>query len=172
VQATESKMALGQMSEIVFMLLVPFFLARLGVKWMLLTGMLAWVARYALFGLFPSVEAVLLLGVILHGVCYDFFFVTGQLYVDRIAPKEIRASAQAFIAFITYGAGMFIGNIVLGWWTDHGVKLGTPPAWAEKAGAFWLFPAGLALAVAIAFFFLFRDREAEKAARAAAAGKD
>jgi nucleoside transporter len=161
VQASESKMALGQMSEIFFMLLVPFFLSRLGVKWMLLVGMIAWALRYVLFGLFPSTHALLLLGVILHGICYDFFFVTGQLYVDRKAPRALRSSAQALITLLTYGVGMFIGNKILGWWAERVELKGTAADWLAKASQFWLFPAGLAAAVTVIFFFLFRDRKIE-----------
>ncbi len=109
---TGGVMALGQVSEIVFMALVPFFLARLGVKWMLLVGMLAWAVRYALFGLMPSSGAMVVLGIVLHGICYDFFFVTGQLYTDRVAPREMRTSAQALVGLLTYGAGMLVGNYV------------------------------------------------------------
>ena len=100
------------------MALVPFFLLRLGVKWMLLVGMLAWAARYALFGLMPANSTMLLLGIVLHGICYDFFFVTGQLYTDRVAPASIRTSAQALVGLLTYGAGMLVGNYVLGYWGD------------------------------------------------------
>ena len=103
-----------------------------------------------------------MLGILLHGICYDFFFVTGQLYVDRKAPAEIRASAQAFIGFITYGAGMYIGNIVLGWWTDKKVGL-TTELWAELARSFWLFPCFLALGVSVFFFLAFRDKETDQA---------
>ena len=103
-------MALGQVSEIFFMLLVPVFLSRLGVKYMLLVGMLAWAVRYAIFGMFPTSGLMLVLGIVLHGVCYDFFFVTGQLYTDRVAPREMRTSAQALVGLLTYGAGMLGGN--------------------------------------------------------------
>ena len=105
-------MALGQVSEILFMLLVPFFLRRLGVKMMLLVGMLAWAARYALFGMMPATGAMVVLGIVLHGICYDFFFVTGQLYTDRKAPESIRTSAQALLGLLTYGAGMLVGNLI------------------------------------------------------------
>ncbi|MBI2434423.1 MAG: nucleoside permease [Candidatus Hydrogenedentes bacterium] len=111
------KQTMGQMSEIFFLLVMPFFLVRLGVKYMLLVGMLAWVTRYFLFafgGLDVSIIWMLYLGIILHGVCFDFFFVTGQIYVDKKAPKEIQANAQGFIALITYGIGMFIGTYVMG----------------------------------------------------------
>lgn len=152
-------MALGQVSEIIFMALVPFFLLRLGVKRMLLVGMLAWALRYALFGLMPSSAAVLLIGIVLHGICYDFFFVTGQLYTDRVAPAGIRTSAQAFVGLLTYGAGMLVGNYVLGMWGDGiGLDPTTREGWAEGAAQFWLMPAGLATAVAILFFFTFREK--------------
>lgn len=157
-----SVMALGQVSEIVFMALVPFFFRKLGVKWMLLTGMLAWTLRYAVFGMMPSAPAMLVLGIVLHGICYDFFFVTGQLYTDRKAPPEIRASAQGLIGLLTYGAGMLVGNYVLGWWGDH-IKLdpSSRDGWLAGAQAFWLLPAGIALAVATVFAIAFRDRTAD-----------
>ena len=106
-----STMTLGQMSEIVFMLLIPFFFRKLGVKWMLLIGMLCWVARYLLFafGAPDQVAWMLLLGVALHGICYDFFFVTGFIYTDRKAPVEIRGQAQSLLVFLTQGLGMFFG---------------------------------------------------------------
>ncbi len=106
-----SAMTLGQMSEIGFMLLIPFFFKKLGVKWMLLIGMVCWVARYALFafGAPDQVAWMLLLGVALHGICYDFFFVTGFIYTDKKAPAEIRGQAQSLIVFLTQGLGMFFG---------------------------------------------------------------
>jgi len=104
-------MTIGQMSEIIFMLLIPFFFRKLGVKLMLLIGMLCWVARYALFaaGAPEQITWMLLLGVALHGICYDFFFVTGFIYTDKKAPKEIRGQAQSLLVFLTQGVGMFIG---------------------------------------------------------------
>lgn len=106
-----STMTLGQMSEIFFMLLIPFFFRKLGVKAMLLVGMGAWVARYALFafGAPDQVAWMLLLGVALHGVCYDFFFVTGFIYTDKKAPAEVRGQAQSLLVFLTQGVGMFFG---------------------------------------------------------------
>ncbi|GAA5483195.1 MFS transporter [Haloferula sargassicola] len=106
-----SAMTVGQMSEIIFMLLIPFFFRKLGVKWMILIGMLAWVLRYLLFaaGAPDQVAWMLFLGIALHGVCYDFFFVTGFMYTDRAAPKEIRGQAQSMLVFFTQGVGMFIG---------------------------------------------------------------
>lgn len=109
-------MSLGQVSEIIFMLVMPFFFKRLGVKWMLAVGMLAWVVRYALFALGApeQVRWMVLSGILLHGICYDFFFVTGQIYTDRIAPRAIRAQAQGLLVFFTLGLGMFIGAQVAG----------------------------------------------------------
>ncbi len=109
-----SAMTVGQMSEIVFMLLVPFFFRRLGVKWMILIAMLAWVLRYLLFsfGAQDQVVWMLFLGIALHGICYDFFFVTGFMYTDRKAPNEIRGQAQSMLVFFTQGVGMFTGFMV------------------------------------------------------------
>ncbi len=163
---TGGVMALGQVSEIGFMALVPFFLRQFGVKKMLLIGMLAWALRYGLFGLFPSMPVMLLLGIVLHGICYDFFFVTGQLYTDRKAPPEIRTSAQAFLGLITYGAGMLVGNYVLGAWGD---RIALDPtkteSWAANAYMFWGLPAVLALGVAILFAVAFWDKSVDEAIR-------
>src|SRR5262249_38611502 len=127
-QGAAGKQTMGQMSEVIFMVLMPFFFVRLGVKKMLLIGMLAWVVRYALFAnvnLGPGVW-MLYVGILLHGICYDFFFVTGQIYTDRKASKEIRASAQGFIALITYGVGIGLGSLLSGQVVDlftvNGVK--------------------------------------------------
>ncbi|TWT67708.1 putative nucleoside transporter YegT [Posidoniimonas polymericola] len=111
-----STMSLGQMSEIVFMLLIPFFFRRLGVKWMILVGMAAWVLRYLLFafGAPEQTTWMILLAVLLHGVCYDFFFVTGFMYTDQKAPANVRGQAQSMLVFFTQGVGMFIGYAVAG----------------------------------------------------------
>lgn len=157
-----SVMALGQVSEVVFMALVPLFFRRLGVKWMLLVGMLAWTLRYTVFGLMPSAPAMLVFGIVLHGICYDFFFVTGQLYTDRKAPAAIRASAQGLIGLLTYGAGMLVGNYVLGWWGDRiALDPSTRVGWLAGAEKFWLMPAGIALGVAVIFAVTFRDKSAD-----------
>jgi nucleoside transporter len=104
-------MTYGQMSEIFFMIVMPLFFARLGVKWMLLVGMGAWVVRYVLFAQAgdQQVQWMVLSGIILHGICYDFFFVTGQIYVDKRANKKIRGAAQGFLVLVTQGLGMLIG---------------------------------------------------------------
>lgn len=109
-------MSYGQMSEIFFMIVMPLFFVRLGVKWMLAVGMLAWVTRYALFaiGAPDQIAWMIITGIVLHGICYDFFFVTGQIYTDQAAPKQIRAQAQGLLVLFTLGLGMFIGAQVAG----------------------------------------------------------
>lgn len=104
-------MSYGQMSEIFFMLVMPLFFRKLGVKWMLAVGMLAWVVRYGLFsfGAPDEIRWMIIGGILLHGICYDFFFVTGQIYTDQVAPKHIRAQAQGLVVLFTLGIGMFIG---------------------------------------------------------------
>ena len=106
-----STLPIGQMSEIFFMLLIPFFFRKLGVKWMILVGMMAWILRYVLFsiGAPEQVQWMILIGVALHGICYDFFFVTGFMYTDKVAPKNIRSQAQSMLVFFTQGLGMYIG---------------------------------------------------------------
>ncbi|MAY73426.1 MAG: MFS transporter [Phycisphaerae bacterium] len=150
------KMTFGQMSEIAFMLVMPLMFARLGVKWMLAVGMLAWVARYALFaGAWAPVSGhvmwMIIGGIVLHGICYDFFFVTGQIYTEQAAPKHTRAQAQGFLVLATQGVGMLIGNQLfgrlVGWQTDAD---GT--AWRTV----WLMPAGFAMAVLVVFVLFFR----------------
>ncbi|MEL6107735.1 MAG: MFS transporter [Planctomycetota bacterium] len=109
-------MSYGQMSEIFFMLVMPFFFRRLGVKWMLAVGMLAWVIRYALFavGAPDEIKWMIISGVVLHGICYDFFFVTGQIYTDQKAPSDVRAQAQGLLVMLTLGLGMMIGAQMAG----------------------------------------------------------
>ena len=111
-----STMTIGQMSEIFFMLLIPFFFRHLGVKWMIVIGMLAWVLRYLLFsiGAPDQVTWMLFIGIALHGICYDFFFVTGFMYTDAIAGEKIRGQAQSLLVFVTQGLGMFFGFKVAG----------------------------------------------------------
>lgn len=113
---TPFKMTWGQMSEIAFMVAMPLFFKRLGVKWMLVVGMAAWVLRYGLFSAAaPSnIHWMILIGIVLHGICYDFFFVTGQIYTDKAATPEIRGQAQGMLVLFTLGLGMFIGAQVAG----------------------------------------------------------
>lgn len=153
-EGAAGKQTMGQMSEVAFMVLMPWFLMRLGVKKTLLVGMLAWVIRYAFFanGNLGSGAWMLYAGILLHGVCYDFFFVTGQIYTDRKAPKEIRASAQGFIALITYGVGLGIGSAfggnIVDAFTVNGVK-----DWRM----IWYIPAAFAAVVAVLFALMFKD---------------
>ncbi len=150
---SETVMTFGQMSEIFFMLLMPVLLARYGVKTMLLVGMLAWVARYVLFAYGGETAWMLILAVVLHGICYDFFFVTGQLYTDHVAPKSLRASAQGLIALLTYGAGMYVGNVAF----PEVAKALTvnPDVFPWKF--FWIAFAVTAAVVMIGFAVAFRD---------------
>src|SRR6266850_7764499 len=154
------KMTLGQMSEIFFMLVMPWFFRRLGVKWMLLVGMLAWTARYAFFAYGNNAELVWMLyaGILLHGICYDFFFVTGQIYVDTKAPPDLRAAAQGFIAFVTLGVGMFIGSWASGRVVDA-FRLGTG---GHDWHRIWLVPAAGAAVVLVLFALFFRSTASER----------
>lgn len=129
-------MSYGQMSEIIFMLLMPLFFRRLGVKWMLAVGMLAWVLRYVLFtlGTPDSVVWMMYGGIILHGICYDFLFVTGQIYTDMAARKEIRAQAQGLLVLFTLGLGMLIGARVAGVWDERNTPQETRSLMAEVQG--------------------------------------
>lgn len=151
-------MTYGQMSEVVFMMVIPVLLVRLGVKWMLIVGMLAWALRYLLFA-FGNIDDrmwMLYVGILLHGVCYDFFFVTGQIYVDNKAPTKVRAAAQGFLTFVTLGVGLFLGSLVSGKIVGHyAVPEGNPPHnWHD----IWLVPAAMAGAVLVLFALLFHER--------------
>jgi len=162
------KMTLGQMSEVGFMLVMPWFFKRLGIKAMLLCGMAAWTARYLLFAAGNNDALVWMLygGILLHGMCYDFFFVTGQIYVDRKAPGDLRAAAQGLIAFVTLGVGMFIGSWASGRVVDAFALPGGGHAWDR----IWLVPAAGAAAVLLLFAVLFRAEAPEaKAPRDAVA---
>ena len=147
------KMTLGQMSEIGFMLVMPWFFARLGIKWMLLVGMAAWSIRYLFFayGDTGSLVWMLYAGILLHGICYDFFFVTGQIYVDERAPSDLRSAAQGLIAFVTLGVGMFIGS-----WASGRVVDAYAAAGGHDWTPIWVIPAGGAFVVLLLFAALFR----------------
>ena len=112
----------------------------------------------------------MVLGIALHGICYDFFFVTGQLYTDRVAPPETRTSAQALVGLLTYGAGMLVGNYVLGYWGDKlELDPGTKEGWLADGQNFWLMPAIFAAVVAAVFFFSFWDNSSKSVDSAAEA---
>ncbi|CBV43090.1 nucleoside permease [Halomonas elongata] len=150
------KMTLGQISEVLFMLLLPVFIHRFGIKITLIVGMLAWAVRYALFAFGDAGEGVymLLIGIALHGVCYDFFFVSGQIYTDARAGERFQSAAQGMITLATYGVGMLIGFWVAGLVTDHYVT-----AEGHDWYGIWLFPALFALAVLLLFLVAFKDKD-------------
>jgi nucleoside transporter len=155
------KMVLGQVSEAVFILAIPFLFNNIGVKKMLLLGMTAWILRYVCFA-YGNVEAnlwMLYAGIILHGICYDFFFVTGYMYTEKKAGEKIKSAAQGLFTFATYGVGMFIGTWFSGYTTDHYTVNGVHQ-WTE----IWLVPTYIALAVLLYFIFFFNEkREIKKA---------
>ncbi len=156
--AAASKMTLGQVSEIAFMVLLPVLLHRLGIRKILLIGMAAWALRYALFGMGDAGPRVwmLYLGILLHGICYDFFFVTGQIYTDQVAGESVRAAAQGFITLVTQGLGYLLGSYVSGAVVQRYAETGGGHDWA----AIWHVPAVLAGIILIAFALVFRPRPA------------
>lgn len=166
-----SKMTLGQVSEIGFMLLMPWFLLRLGLKRVLLLGMAAWSIRYLLFahGNAGALAWMLYIGILLHGVCYDFFFVAGQIYVNQRANERIRAAAQGLLTFVTLGLGLFIGAWVSGSVVDANSFRDAAGALTHDWRAIWLLPAGLAAGILIIFSVLFRPSLQVRATELAAA---
>lgn len=155
-----AKMAIGQVSEVLFMLLLPLFIQRFGIKIALLVGMLAWALRYLLFAYGNNGDQafMLLIGIALHGVCYDFFFVSGQIYTDAKAPERFRSSAQGLITLATYGLGMLIGFWIAGQITDH-----FSSANGHDWRSIWLFPAGFSIGVLLLFWLTFKGRASDKA---------
>ncbi len=157
---------LGQMSETIFMLLMPLMFLRLGVKKMLMLGMAAWVLRYALFALAApgAIFWLIALGILLHGPCYDFFFVTGQIYVDKKSTPAVRGQAQGFLVLVTYGVGMLIGAQIAG--RVYNRFLSGPEATAltlDQWAHFWWLPAGFAAAVLVFFALSFKAERATPA---------
>ncbi len=155
-QNVENKMSLGQASEVIFMLLIPLAYTRLGVKKMLIVGLVAWIVRFIGFGYGDggSGEWLLFLAIILHGVCYDFFFVTGQIYTDNKAGEKIKSSAQGLISIATYGIGMGIGSYLSGYVKDM-FTTGDTVDWTS----FWLVPAGITVIVLVLFLLFFTDKK-------------
>lgn len=157
-----AKMTLGQVAETVFLFLMPWFFARFGTKQMLLIGMLAWIARYALFayGDVGSNTWMLYLGIILHGICYDFFFVTGQIYTDNTAGPRVRSAAQGLITLATYGVGMYIGFWLAGKIVDqHAIKDAAGKVINHNWQNVWIFPCIFAAGVALLFLVFFRNQK-------------
>lgn len=149
-----SNMTFGQFSEAFFILLIPVFFRKLGVKWMIAIGMIAWAVRFLFFG-YGNGDAglwMLFAGIILHGVCFDFFFVTGQIYTDSKAGLRIQSQAQGMITMATYGIGMFIGTLLSGYVKDA-YTVGKVVDWKSV----WMVPAGIAAVVLLLFVSFFRD---------------
>jgi nucleoside transporter len=162
VKSAAAVQSLGQVSEALFLLIMPLMLKKLGIKRTLLIGMLAWALRYTLFafGDAGSLLWLVVIGLVLHGVCYDFFFVAGQIYTDRFAPKHVRSAAQGLISLATYGVGLLIGSLISGPIVDAFLAADGTHQWR----AIWLIPAALAVGVALFFAALFRERETAEAA--------
>jgi nucleoside transporter len=160
----ENKMSLGQASEVLFMLLIPFAYSRFGVKKILIVALIAWIVRFIGFGYGDgnSSEWMLYMAIILHGICYDFFFVSGQIYTDNKAGDKIKSSAQCLIYIATYGVGMGIGSwisgIVADIYTVDNVKDWT---------SIWLVPAGISFVVLILFMLFFKDNTRTTSAKEA-----
>jgi nucleoside transporter len=148
---------LGQYSELIFMAAMPFFFVRLGVKKMLAIGMLAWGLRYLFFAYGDAGPNywMLIAGIIIHGVCYDFFFVTGQIYTENHAGERFKSSAQGFITLATYGVGMLIGYYLSGPIVDHWRTSSSSHDWKNV----WLIPGAIAVVVMVLFLLFFRDKE-------------
>ncbi|WP_339920149.1 nucleoside permease [uncultured Flavobacterium sp.] len=153
------KMAIGQISEALFLLLIPVFFVRYGFKKTILVGMLAWAIRYALFayGNGGNLSFMLIIGIALHGICYDFFFVSGQIYTNSKAGEKYKSAAQGLITLATYGVGMLVGFAIAGWITDNYKMLDGTINWQMV----WIIPAGIAFAVFLLFALLF-DSKKEK----------
>jgi nucleoside transporter len=151
--------SLGQISEVAFMLLLPFFFKKYGFKKTILFGMLAWVIRYLLFayGNAGDLFFMLVIGIALHGICYDFFFVSGQIYTDSKAGEKIKSAAQGLITLATYGIGMLIGFWVAGQIADKYLVSDGVHSWQD----IWVFPAGFAIMVLILFALLFKNEKIE-----------
>jgi nucleoside transporter len=152
-----AKMSLGQVSEVLFMLLLPLFFARFGLKKTILVGMMAWVIRYLLFALGDAGEHtyMLIVGILLHGICYDFFFVSGQIYTDFKAGEKVKSAAQGLITLATYGVGMLIGFWIAGKISDTFILNSGAPDWKM----IWLIPSFFALLVFVLFSLIFKNEK-------------
>ena len=149
----------GQISEVIFMLLLPLFFKKFGFKKTILVGMLAWVIRYVLFAYGDSSGLFIMLisGILLHGICYDFFFVSGQIYTDNKAGEKYKSSAQGLITLATYGVGMLVGFKIAGMITDKFLIEGGGHNWES----IWIYPAGFAIVVLIIFALFFKNEDVE-----------
>ena len=156
VENPTGKMAIGQISEALFLLLIPVFFTRFGFKKTILVGMLAWAIRYVLFayGNGDDLSFMLIIGIALHGICYDFFFVSGQIYTNSKAGEKYKSAAQGLITLATYGVGMLIGFAVAGWITDNYKMADGAVNWQMV----WIIPAGIAIVVFLLFALLFNEK--------------
>ena len=152
-----AKMSLGQASEVLFMLLLPLFFSRFGFKNTILVGMVAWVVRYLLFAYGDAGEKTFMLitGILLHGICYDFFFVSGQIYTDFKAGEKVKSAAQGLITLATYGIGMLIGFWIAGKISDIFILGSGMHDW----NMIWKFPALFALCVFVLFLLIFKNEK-------------
>jgi nucleoside transporter len=150
------KMTIGQVSEVLFLLFLPIFFKKFGFKRTILVGMLAWAIRYAFFayGNAGELSFMLILGIALHGICYDFFFVSGQIYTNSKAGEKFKSSAQGLITLATYGVGMLIGFEVAGLISDSYKGADGTMDWKM----IWIIPAGIAFVVFLLFALLFNDK--------------
>ena len=155
-----NKMTLGQVSETLLMLAMPFVFRLVNVRGILLMGLGAWAVRYVLFGYGDAGGGMWMfyLAILLHGVCYDFFFVSGQIYTDQEAPSHLRSSAQGFIIFVTYGVGMLIGSLTSGGFLDYFSTTGPDGVITRDWESFWLMAAGMSAAIMLLVLFFFRSK--------------
>jgi nucleoside transporter len=151
------KMTFGQASEVLFLLLLPWFFSRFGLKWVLLTGMIAWAIRYALFALAApeGITWMIMMGILLHGACYDFVYVAGQIYIDKKATPEIRAQAQGLFVLISYGVGQGLGTLAAGWIFN---SIMTNSSSLHQWQLFWIIPMLFAAVVTVLFVFGFKEK--------------
>ena len=155
IENVAAKMTLGQVSDVVFLALLPAILLRIGVKGILMLGIGAWAVRFGLFAMFsqsPSALWMLYTGILVHGMCYDFIFVMGRMYVDKRASEDIRGAAQGLHAIVTLGAGMFVGSWLAGIVAQHYTQ-GTTHNWQ----AIWLIPAAMAVVMLVVFGLFFQE---------------
>lgn len=163
-------MQFGQWGEAVIILLIPVFFRWLGVKRILIIGMLAWIVRYGFFAAAApnGIFWMILVGILLHGICYDMFFISGQIYVDQISTKAIRGQAQGFLTLMTYGLGMLVGFLVSGW-LFNGIVTGQVMEAMRQWQWFWIVPAIFAGLVLIFFTLFFQEKSTPSREEASAA---
>ncbi|HMG89204.1 MAG TPA: MFS transporter [Chryseolinea sp.] len=157
------KMTFGQMSEVIFLLLMPWFFRKLGIRWVMIMGLLAWSLRYALFalGATDAVVWMLIAGILLHGACYDFVYVASQVYIDKRATSDIRAQAQGFFVLVSYGVGQGLGALTSGW-IYNSIMHGSDNPTLEQWQSFWIVPLIFSVVVTVLFALGFRDGKGDE----------